>query len=177
MVSGIINKMWTKNVEIKRGARAGKTAQVHLFSLSGDNDTVYSLAFGTPDVKVGDEVSFSCEEKFGEMQVDKSTVKIQSRDNKFEEPKEAPKPAAPSGGSSGGGKSYSRGNFPLDFTDGQRSILRQHAFTQASEVYRWRGDQDEERDGDSPDAIVGEIIKLAYKIERYTSGDDLREDM
>lgn len=176
MITGIINKVWTKNVTTRYGDK-----DVTLFSIEG-GDKIFNVGFGKQDIRPGDEVSFSYDgPKYGEFQVDKKTLKITSRDNPHTEPAETPKPAPSSGGGGGssgggsGGSRFSRGTFPLDFQDGQRSILRQHAFTQASEVVRegLRADG-----GLIPDdsAFVDRIIRLAYKIERYTSGDDLRDE-
>lgn len=159
MISGIINDMWNKEVNTRRGP-----ANVTLFSLSTDPEKTFNLGFGKPGVEVGDEVTFSFYgPNYGEYQVDKSTVKVNSKGNTTEKPASRPEPK----------KSYSRGNFPLDFTDGQRSILRQHAFTQASELCR----SNATLFGGEGVVSVDEIIETAYKIERYTSGDDLREEM
>ena len=172
MNTGIVNSIWTKTVK----TRISENSQVTLFSLD-TNPGPFNLGFGKVDLKEGDDVAFNDNgEKYGEIQVDKGTLKINSRGNTPSgSAGTVPKPVAQS---SGGGKSgYSRGNFPLDFTDGQRSILRQHAFTQASEVFRqhWK---DEMQGGEwNPEGSVDYIINLAYKIEKYTSGDDIREEM
>lgn len=162
MVNGVINSLWTKEVTTKYGEKP-----VTLFSVEGQDGT-FNLGFGKQQVAEGDEVSFNHQDlKYGEYPVDKNTLKIVSRGNKVE----APAPAPKNTGSKGG---YSRGNFPLDFTDGQRSILRQHAFTQARELLTAQLESGER----SPeDLTVAEIIAAAYNIERYTSGDDLREEM
>lgn len=179
MFTGVVNNMWTKDVEIKRGARAGSTASVHLFSLEGDEENAFSLGFGSPNVQLGDEVTFAAEEKFGEMQVNKQTLKIIDRHKKFTRPAVKPK-----GGDSGGpkntsNKGYNRGNFPLDFNDGQRSIIRQHAFTQASALHQkyYYVKEGATCDMEELAEIVDACIKLAYKIEMYTSGDDLRNEL
>lgn len=180
MITGIINKVWTKNVSTRYGDK-----DVTLFSVEGD-DKVFNIGFGKQDIRAGDEVSFSYDgPKYGEFQVDKKTLKITSRDNPHTEPAETPKPAPSSGGggSGGGGSSggsrFSRGTFPLDFQDGQRSILRQHAFTQASEIYRkycYVDDGEPVTEIRDLNDIVERVIEMAYKIERYTSGDDLRDE-
>lgn len=178
MESGVVNNVWTKSVKTRNGM-----APVNLCSLEGKGDFPFNLGFGKCPVEEGDEIQFNYEMKYGEGQIDKQTLKITSKNNDYTAGTKPPesKPSDSSGGGSapkntGGGKSYSRGTFPLEFSDGQRSILRQHAFTQASEIYRCcspRGDLDmEELEG-----AVDQVIQLAYKIERYTSGDDLREEM
>lgn len=168
--NGVINNIWTKTVTTKFGEK-----DVTLFSLEGDGES-YNLGFGKQSVEVGDEVTFNTNgTKYGEVQVDKNTVKVQSRGNSVSDQpapaKPEPKPAAKGGAN--------RGTFPLDFQDGQRSILRQHAFTQASELYRAAYDTTEGHDLDPADLDehVARIIRLAYQIEKYTSGDDLREEM
>lgn len=68
---------------------------------------------------------------------------------------------------SGGKKSYSRGNFPIDPLDGQRSIIRQNALTNAREL--WAAayvDRDE-----NIDLVIDSIIYAARRFEAYTAGD------
>lgn len=173
MFNGIINKMWTKSVATKYGEKP-----VTLFSLD-TSDESFNLGFGKQSVQEGDEVSFNAAPKYGEQSVDKGTLQIVSRGNTPNADAPKPAPAAPSAPkNTGGGKSgYSRGNFPLEFNDGQRSILRQHAFTQASEVYRAHYPDAMQCHDIEPDESVNQIIQLAYMIEKYTSGDDIREEM
>lgn len=167
MNTGIVNSVWTKNVTTKYGDKP-----VTLFSLD-TNEGPFNLGFGKQAIQEGDEITFSDNgEKYGEIQVDKNTLKVSSRGNKVEAGSApAPKAAEPAKKSGG----YSRGNFPLDFTDGQRSILRQHAFTQASEIVR-HTDPDANTYPDE-NVMMRDIISLARQIEYYTSGDELREEM
>lgn len=177
MQSGVINKIWTKTVNTKYGEKP-----VTLFSLDGD-DKIFNMQFGKQAIEEGDKVTFNYDgPKYGEYQVDKQTLKVESKGNEVMST-EAPASAAPSAGSSSGGGGsnkgggYSRGTFPLEFNDGQRSILRQHAFTQASEIYRHEMSNELENSNISSEEVIDKIIELAYKIERYSSGDDLREEM
>lgn len=75
--------------------------------------------------------------------------------------------SAPSGGGaakSGGG--YSRGTFPIGLEDGQRSIIRQNALTNARElVSKTVGESFD------PTATVELIIDIAREFEAYTAGD------
>lgn len=167
MVNGVINQLWTKEVTTKYGEKP-----VTLFTVEGNEDNVFNLGFGKQQVAEGDEVSFNHQDlKYGEYPVDKNTLKIVSRGNKVEAPAPVPKNT--------GSKGYSRGNFPLDFTDGQRSILRQHAFTQASEIYRTYRYNSEGVPLEFEDLqkTVHDITELARGIELYTSGDELRDEM
>ena len=61
----------------------------------------------------------------------------------------------------GGGSKRPIG-FPVPFTDRERSIIRRHAVSAAIELTDGQHDWDETRE-------------LALKIERFTSGDELRE--
>lgn len=172
MHNGIVNSVWTKNVKTRYGEKP-----VTLFSMDSEEGP-FNLGFGRHDLAEGDDVQFNDNgDKYGEVQVDKGTLKINSRGNSV--PKPTPKSSESKPASTGGGgRGYSRGTFPLEFTDGQRSILRQHAFTQASEVYRAHYGSNCMENGEwSPVESIDSIIELAYKIEKYTSGDDLREEM
>lgn len=168
MVSGIVNNIWTKEVKTRNGM-----ASVYLMSLEGE-DRTFNLQFKKPGVEVGDEVTFSDKgEKYGEWQVDLSSLKIASRGNATSAAVIPEKKAAPAGG--GGG--YSKGKFPLPIDDGQRCILRQHAFTQASLVFHAHYEDEMGEGAWNPAESVEQVIQLAYRIENYTSGDDVREEM
>lgn len=176
MITGVINSLWTKPIRIKNGPNAGNDAPVTLFTVEGTDGT-FNLGFGKQQVAEGDEVSFNHQElKYGEYPVDKNTLKIVSRGNKVEKPTPTASSGTPAkvGGTGSAKGGYSRGSFPLDFTDGQRSILRQHAFTQARELLVSQIDTGERR---PDDLTVAEVITAAYEIEKYTSGDDLRDEM
>ena len=65
--------------------------------------------------------------------------------------------------SSGGG--YSRGSFPIGALDGQRSIIRQNAVTNANTYLSNFG-------GTKGEAVtLDDLIAVARQIEAYTTGD------
>lgn len=78
--------------------------------------------------------------------------------------------SAPSaGGKTGGGSN--KGSFPIGVRDGQRSIIRQNALTNARELVTNVQDPDEPLDN-----VTDEIIRVARKFEAYTTGDmDMEE--
>jgi hypothetical protein len=69
---------------------------------------------------------------------------------------------------------YSRGSFPIDPLDGQRSIIRQNALTHATEVYLICTNQTDLTKMKVED-IADNIIQLANRFERYAAGDLDRE--
>jgi len=76
-------------------------------------------------------------------------------------------------GSGGGGSSrpnYSRGKFPIDPGDGQRSIIRQNALTNAIKAVELSGEVPSELND-----IIPMIIDTARNFESYTAGDLDRE--
>ena len=80
-------------------------------------------------------------------------------------------PAASSGGSVtavASKSSYSRGSFPIALEDGQRSIIRQNALTNARELVgrTITGDT-----GFEPEVTVDLIIEIARQFEAFTAGD------
>lgn len=78
----------------------------------------------------------------------------------------APSSSAPS--KSGGG-SFSRGVFPIPVDDGQRSIIRQNALTNARELIGLTIDP--EKGIADPSVVVALIIEIAREFEAYTAGD------
>jgi len=76
-------------------------------------------------------------------------------------------PSAPAS-SGGGGKSYSKGSFPVDPEDGSRAILRQNALTNARNLFG------ELKEGQDVEAVVAQIIEVAREFEAFTSGDTER---
>ena len=77
--------------------------------------------------------------------------------------------AAPSGGGSAPAKpsgGYSRGSFPIGLEDGQRSIIRQNALTNARELVSKTVGLEFD-----PSATVELIIDIAREFEAYTAGD------
>jgi hypothetical protein len=72
---------------------------------------------------------------------------------------------------------YSRGSFPIGLEDGQRSIIRQNALTNARELI---GLTLMTVEGFNPETVAASVIALAREFEAYTAGDIERriaEDM
>jgi len=72
--------------------------------------------------------------------------------------------ATAGGGSKGGGRSY--GKFPIDPLDGQRSIIRQNAVTNANAFLSTLVSS-----GKTDDVEVSDLLDIARQIEAYTAGD------
>lgn len=70
----------------------------------------------------------------------------------------------------GKGGSFPRGKFPIDHADGQRSIIRQNALTNARETVLTAIEGGHLK-VDNFDDIVAMCIKTAYTYEKYTAGD------
>lgn len=82
---------------------------------------------------------------------------------------DAPMPAPSGGGSAPAKSSYSRGTFPIALEDGQRSIIRQNALTNARELVGLTIDN--KKGMEDPQGTVALIIELAREFEAYTAGD------
>lgn len=77
-------------------------------------------------------------------------------------------PATSASTSKSSGSGYSRGAFPIPQDDGQRSIIRQNALTNARELYAEMLDPDAKP---SFEDATAEIISIAMRFEEYTTGD------
>lgn len=132
------------------------------FSFKGSDGQWYSCGFKRGPNK-GDEVEFEFTSSTYGNQVEMGTLKIAGASSPV------PGTTAPAAATSAG---YNRfRSFPIEATDGQRSILRQNALTNARELVTgmWAG-QDK-----SFDEVSKEIIKVARHFEAYTAGDLDRE--
>jgi hypothetical protein len=139
------------------------------------NGETFKTGFKRHNLNQGDVVSFPYTTgKYGNevdvTQITKAAAGIAAS------PAPVSAPAASTGGSttaprqsySGGGK----GVFPIPPLDGQRSIVRQNALTNARELLvGTAGFADA-----SPEGMAAEVIRIAKVFERYTAGDmDLEE--
>ena len=70
-----------------------------------------------------------------------------------------------------GGKSYSRGKFPIEQNDGQRSIIRQNSLTNAVNALGHAG----MIEGLKIDDMIVNIINVAREFEAFSAGDLDRE--
>lgn len=153
--TGVVSKVSTKDVTTKWG-----TKKTYSINVGGD---WYKTGFKDPMVAEGQGVEFSYTEGTYGKEIDLSTLKKTAG----VAPSAAPKAAT----SSSGGGGYSRGVFPIPALDGQRSIIRQNALTNARELYQ-QGKKEVVMTGTAAE----EIIALARKFEAYTAGDlDLME--
>lgn len=71
-------------------------------------------------------------------------------------------------------KVYSRGKFPIDPRDGQRSIIRQNALTNARELWVDMLGVVSDTEGKDMEKLVEDIIDTARRFESYTAGDEIR---
>ena len=120
------------------------------------------------DVNKGDEVSFTyvAKGRFNNIQGD---IKVTGGSTGGT----SPGPAGQEAPRRGGG--FNRGKFPIDPLDGQRSIIRQNAVSQARELFLAITPESKLTKMDKT-AVVDEVLSLARMVEAYTSGDlDLQE--
>jgi hypothetical protein len=148
--STTIEQVGTKDVTTRFG-----TKPTYSFKADG---VWYSTGFKKAAVSAGDVVSFNYEEtKYGK-EVDPKSVVIGAAPA-------ATAVAAPAARA----PSFSRGGFPIPALDGQRSIIRQNALTNARELYVGAA-------GGKPfpvdsTATTKAIIDIARKFEAYSAGD------
>lgn len=146
--TGVVGTVSTKDVTTKWGTK--KT-----FSINVDGQW-YKTGFKDPMVKEGDTISFSYTEGTYGKEIDLSTLK-----------KTAAAPAgAPAARPASGGGGYSRGVFPIPALDGQRSIIRQNALTNARELF-----QQGKKEVIMTEESANTIIAMARLFESYTAGD------
>lgn len=160
--NAIVTNISRKLVKTKNGPR-----DTYYFTTT---DGQYCTNFKDHGLSVGDVVSFSYVQSKWGMDVDPEDIVKHKPDSPVALPRTAPANAVPRNpkdvayGSGGSNK----GVFPIPPTDGQRSILRQNALTNARELvvathggkpFVWSSD------------IADEIIAVARKFEAYTSGD------
>lgn len=149
----IVEGISTKEVKTKYGMKP-------TYSFKGNDGQWYSLGFKKPAFSKGEEVEFEFDStKFG----NQVTAVLSSHTGSGPVAADATKKYEPRAAYQAGGK----GVFPIPATDGQRSIIRQNALTNARElVVAIAGGVVLETD-----ATVNEILRVAKKFEAYTAGD------
>lgn len=160
-----VEQLGTKEVKTKFGMKP-------TYSFKADG-AWFSCGFKNPKLNVGDEVEFAFNSTSYGNEVDMGSLKIAKGTAPASPASVAPiKPAAqPSGG---------KGVFPIPPLDGQRSIVRQNALTNARELYQAFMIHNAVM-GETPittpfDMVARELIGLARKLEAYTTGDmDMEE--
>lgn len=144
-ITGSIVDITTRSVNTKSGP-----GKVYTVELSDGNK--YNCGFKAVTLPKGTVVTFEAE---------KNTYGWQATSH--------PKPAdgaspAEARKASGG---YSRGTFPIPLLDGQRSIIRQNALTNARELYQTFTQEPSASFEDAADRI----ISIARIFESYSAGD------
>lgn len=123
-------------------------------------DYWFKTGFKDHGLKVGDVVDFTyITNTFGH-QVDVSTIVKHEGGSTVAAPTAAPTGPVP--------KNYRNGTFPIDPLDGQRSIIRQNALTNARELVTHG--MKAGVSFDSAEAAIT-IVSVARIFEAYTSGD------
>lgn len=152
-MTGVVEQLGGKEVVTKFGPKPTFSFKV--------NGTWVSAGFKDPKVAIGDSISFEYEpDKYGNKLHDGSIKKGVS----------VPTPTAASVPAVGG---YSRhGSFPIGPLDGQRSIIRQNALTNARETYmHYAATDDDNGVPFSMEVHADNIIAVARHFEAYTAGD------
>lgn len=144
----------TSIIADKRTSKAGKPFTMYVIEVDG---RPYEFGFKKPEgVNRGDNIQFDAEKKFGRDAIVEGSLS------------KAPSGAASVAPKTGGGYSRGGGVFPIPANDGQRSIIRQNAVTNAREVVASYGGAIE---GESLEEYMSRIIGIAQLIEQYTTGD------
>src|SRR3990167_2104825 len=147
----IVEAIGTKPVTTKFGEKV-------TYSFKGNDGQWYKLGFKKPQFAKGDEVEFEFTSgKWGNEVT--SVLSAPTADADAPVVATAPAPRKAYGGGTAGG--YSRGQFPIPATDGQRSIIRQNSLGHALKLT--------ELNKFSPTAE--DIIKIARKFEAFSAGD------
>jgi hypothetical protein len=148
----VVEQVSTKDVNTRFG-----TKKTYSFKVGG---AWYNAGFKDPGLSTGSVVTFNYESgKYGN---DATGIVVGTATPALR----GPVPSAPS--------SYPKGGFPIGPLDGQRSIVRQNALTNARELFV--SDVSNLFDVSDEDAAVATILRIAKKFEAYTTGDaDLEE--
>lgn len=151
-------------------SRAGKTFDILMTKVEQGNGEVVEINMGFPNkapknIHAGNFYEFDTEFKYGEH---KYVGHKQSSSTDA--------PAAPAGGASGDKPKYYEKNagfltktFPIPMDHPDRSIIRQNAMTHAVKIVEATIPADEQFE--SADAMLEEVIRVAMKVEDFTTGD------
>ena len=155
----IVEAISTRPVTTKFGEKT-------TYSFKGNDGQWYKLGFKKPQFSKGDEVEFEFTSGRWGNEVT-SVLSEPTATGPVETTAAAPTPRKAYGGGTVGG--YSRGQFPIPATDGQRSIIRQNSLSNSIKFFVDGGNVLE----GSLDDRVRMIITLAKKFESYSAGDDI----
>jgi len=150
--SGVVEAVGSKDVEIKRGPKAGSTSKVYSFKIDGE---WYKTGFKSM-VNKGDNVSFNYTD--GAYGKDVQVASLSKLDGGAEPVSAGERMATVASG-------Y---GFPMGLRDKGRAINRQNALTNA---VAYLGVVDTEGVKITPDLV----IEIARTFEAYTTGDIERE--
>jgi len=152
-VTGLITNMYTKEVDIKRGPRAGSVGYVHYIQV--DTDTV-NVGFKNP-YEMGEVVTLNVEESYGELRVAKG-------------------PSTGASGSVSMDKTSAVANagprkaaFPVPLEANGTSICRQSSLNRAVEAINDMQVHDI-IDFDSQEQYEKAVLELAYKFTDFVTG-------
>lgn len=149
-----VKRINSKTVNTRRGP-------VPVYSVFGEDGVWYSMGFKKPAFDEGDKIDVMAESGSYGMEI-KAVTSITKGDGS------TVKPAAPSGG---GRFDRPRSTFPIHPTDGQRSIIRQNAVTNAREIVNTFCTSGGIVPLADIDSYTDEVIRIARRIESYTAGD------
>lgn len=153
-VSGVIDSIYTKEIQIKRGPRAGGTSQVYHAMINGHD---INLGFEC-SYKEGESVVLNVEEKYGSLQVAKGGGQAKSNGTASVAPASVPAPAP-----------TTRPAFPTPKNTKDISIIRQNSMTHASRIVKDMCDL-----GILPKfkeaEYVEKVIEVAYTVADFSTG-------
>ncbi len=157
-ISGVIDSIFTKDVQIKRGPKAGSTSTVYHAMIQGhDVNLGFQCAF-----QEGESVSLNVEQKYGGYQV------VQG--NGGGSPV-APAPASNAGQGSAPTKvSAAKPAFPTVKNTKDVSIIRQNSMTHASRIVRDMIDTKVIVQPKNEAEYVEKVIEIAYTIADFSTG-------
>lgn len=150
VVNGVVELTGTREVDTRNGKK-----DTYSFKVNG---TWYKTGFKNPGVSKGQIVSFDYTPGKWGNDVDVASIVIGGSATP-PPPNSVQAPAKP----------FRNGGFPIDPLDGQRSILRQNAVTNAREIVALSSVECESM---SVEHLLSLILTTAKHIEAYTSGDD-----
>ena len=148
-----VEAIGTKPVTTKFGEKT-------TYSFKGNDGQWYKLGFKKPQFAKGDEVEFEfISGKWGNEVT--SVLSAPTADADAPVVATAPAPRKAYGGGTTGG--YSRGQFPIPATDGQRSIIRQNSLSNSIKFF----------EANAMKLTIEEVLRLAKTFEAYSAGDDI----
>lgn len=153
-ISGVIDSIYTKEIQIKRGARAGQTSQVY-HAMVGGHDV--NLGFKC-DYQEGEMVNLNVEEKYGGYQV------VQGNGSA------APAATAAAPTVAATPAPALKAAFPTPKNTKDISIIRQNSMNHASRIVRDMIDTKVIGAPKNEAEYVEKVIEVAYSVFDFSSG-------